>query len=79
MHHSIFSVISHKVVGVLLTKSLETYWYVLLQSSSLVILINDAKYIHFYPTFQLPPNLSYCKYERVIKSIEFCLFVTNIG
>ena len=42
--------------------------------SSLVILVNDAKYIHFYPTFQLPPTLSHCKYKPFIKSIEFCLF-----
>ena len=29
------------------------YW----NPSSLVIFVNDAKYIHFYPTFQLPPAL----------------------
>ena len=37
--------------------------------SSLVILINDANYIHFYQTFRLLP----------IKSIEFAYFGTNIG
>ena len=42
--------------------------------SSLVIFVNDAKYIHFYPTFQLPPTLSHCKYKPFIKSIKFCLF-----
>ena len=41
---------------------------------SLVIFVNDAKYIHFYSTFQLPPTLSHCKYEPFIKSIKFCLF-----
>ena len=42
--------------------------------SSLVIFVNDAKYIHFYPTFQLPPALSHCRYKPFIKSIKFCLF-----
>ena len=37
-------------------------------------LVNDAKYIHFYPTFQLPPTLIHCKYQPFIKSIEFGLF-----
>ena len=46
--------------------------------SSLVILINDAKHINFYPTCQLPlaPSHwpSYCKYKPFIKSIKFYLF-----
>ena len=46
--------------------------------SSLVILVNDAKYIHFYPTFQLPPTLSHCKYKPFIKSIEFSLFLISL-
>ena len=41
--------------------------------SSLVILIKDAKYIHFYPTFHLPPVLLHCNYKTSIKSIEFYL------
>ena len=42
--------------------------------SSLVISVNDSEYIHFCPTFQLPPTLSHCKCKPFIKSIEFCLF-----
>ena len=42
--------------------------------SSLVILVNDAKYIHFYSTYQFPSSLSHCKYKPFIKSIKFCLF-----
>ena len=41
--------------------------------SLLVILVNDAKYIHFYPTFQLLPAPSHCKYKLFIKSIELLL------
>ena len=46
--------------------------------SSLMILVSDAKYIHFYPTFQLPPTLSHCKYKPFIKSIEFSLFLISL-
>ena len=42
--------------------------------SSLVILINSSKHIHFYPTFQLPPALSHCSYKPFIKPIELYLF-----
>ena len=51
--------------------------------SSQMILVNDAKHIHFYPAFQLPfaPSHwpSYCKYELLIKSIEFCKFCHKCG
>ena len=50
------------------------YFKITGNNSSLVILVNDAKYIHFYPTFQLPTNLSHCKYKPFIKSIKFGLF-----
>ena len=54
--------------------------------SSLVILVNDVKYIHFYPTFHLPPTLSHCKYKPCIKPIDLLIslqildktFVSNI-
>ena len=46
--------------------------------SSLMILVSDAKYIHFYPTFQLPPTLSHCKYKPFIKSIELSLFLISL-
>ena len=46
------------------------YW----NHSLLVIFVNNAKYIHFYPTFQLPPTISHGKYEPFVKSIKFCLF-----
>ena len=46
--------------------------------SSLVILVNDAKYINFYLTFQLPPApshwSSHCRYKPFIKPIKFYLF-----
>ena len=43
--------------------------------SSLVILIIDAKYIHFYPTFQIPPILSHCK-DKAIHKINRILLVS---
>ena len=42
--------------------------------SALVILVNDAKYVHFYQTFQLAPTVSHCKYKPLTKTIEHCLF-----
>ena len=45
--------------------------------SSLMILVNDAKYIHFYPifsTFSNPFTLQVAIAKPFIKSIEFCLF-----
>ena len=43
--------------------------------SSLVILIIDAKFIHFYPTFQIPPTLSPCK-DKAIHKINRILLVS---
>ena len=37
-------------------------------------MVTNAKYIHFYPAFQLPPALSCYKYKPFIKSVEFNLF-----
>ena len=49
----------------------------------LVISVNDAKYIYFYPIFQIPPALSHCKYKinRVLlfsPRILFKSFASNI-
>ena len=66
-----------KVVGLISTKWLLPYWYGLLQSLITGILVNDAKYIHFYPTFQLPQTLSHCKCKPFVKSIEFAYFATK--
>ena len=71
------------MMGLLSTKVLKTYWYDHLQS----LISGDVKYIHVYPTSQLPPAPLHwsldCKAKLFIKSIQFYLFrykcfVTNI-
>ena len=59
-------------MGLLLTKWLTNMVYY--NHPSLLFLVSDAQYIDFYPTFQLPPALSHCKYKSFTKSIEFFLF-----
>ena len=43
-----------------------------------MILINHAKYIHFYPTFQLPPAFSHCKYKPIHKISQILLISLQI-
>ena len=42
--------------------------------SFLMILVNDANYIHCLPIFQLFRALSHYKYNPIVKSVEFYLF-----
>ena len=42
---------------------------------SLIILVNETKYINFYPTFPPPPASSHCKCNPFIKSIGFFLIL----
>ena len=71
---SIFSVINHKWLIYNPLNDFKLTGMVYCNHLPLLILVKDAKYIHFYPTFHLPPTLSHCKYKPFIKSIEFCLF-----
>ena len=46
--------------------------------SSLVILVNNAKYIHFYPTFRLPPTLRFTLQVQTIHKLNLILFISLI-
>ena len=69
---SIFSVINHKWSVSPRLNDFKFTGMVYCNHSSLVIFVKDAKYIHFYPNFRLPPALSHCKYKPFIKSSKFC-------
>ena len=84
---SIFGVLTHTWWVYYQLKCLKLTGMTIYNHSSLAILVNDVKYIHVYPTSQLPPAPLHwsldCKAKLFIKSIQFYLFrykcfVTNI-
>ena len=69
-----FSVITHKWCIYYRLNDFKLTGIVYCNPQSPVILVNEAKCIRFYSTFQLPPTVSHWKYKPFITSIEFCLF-----
>ena len=55
-----------------MNKWFQTYWYALMY----LLISSDLgqRCKGLFPTFQLPPVLSHCKYKPFIKSVEFYLF-----
>ena len=71
---SIFDALAHKLWLYYQLNGFKLTGMVYYNHSSLFILANHAKYIHFYPTFQLSTALSHGNYKPFIKSANFYLF-----